>query len=142
MAIYKCIILLVMVIHSITDIKYKKVIMELTLAGIGVGVICLLFDVVRETFEYEQLLALLPGIVCLIMGRITKEAIGYGDGMIFLMLGFFYEWECLCMIGMRACILAAIAALICLIILHKNRKYELPFVPFLTFAVWVEEFCV
>lgn len=139
MTIEKYILFFIMLIHCITDMKYKKVSMGLTIVGMGVGIISWILDVGKGCFAYEQCLALLLGVFCLLMGKITREAIGYGDGMIVFMLGFFYEWQYLCIIGMNACLLAAIVALICLVIFHKSRNYELPFVPFLTVAICLRE---
>jgi len=139
MTIDKYILFFIMLIHCITDMKYKKVSMELTIMGIGVGIISWILDVVKGSFAYEQCLALLPGVFCLIIGKIKREAIGYGDGMIMFMLGFFYKWDSLCIIGMYACLFASVVALICLVIFHKSKNYELPFVPFLTVAICLKE---
>mgnify|MGYP003299792499 CR=1 FL=1 len=137
----KIIIMLVMLVHSITDIRYKKVMGQLILLGIFVGIIFQGRDIWNGTWEYAQIVALCPGILCLVLAKITKEAIGYGDGMILFMLGFFYKWETLCVIVMEACMLAAVVALVLLTVFRKNRKYEIPFVPFLTLALFVEELC-
>lgn len=141
MELDKMVVVLMMFIHSITDIKYKKVMGELLFAGGVLGVLFWSFQIRNETWEYTKLFALCPGIVLLLFANITKEAIGYGDGWILLTLGFVYEWEAVCGILIGAFMFATIVALICLILLRKHRTYEIPFVPFLTLAVFMEELC-
>ena len=139
MIFYKYMVFIILFIHSITDIKCKKVIKELTVLGIIGGIFLWCKMVLKGTFSYEQLIALCPGIFCLFFGKMTKESIGYGDGMVLLMLGFFYSWEAICMIFMEASMFAVVVALLLLVIFRKNRNYEIPFVPFLTIALWMEE---
>lgn len=135
-------VFIILLIHSVTDMKYKNVIKELTVLGIIGGILLWIQTIIGGSFSYEQLFALCPGSFCLFFGKITKESIGYGDGMILLMLGFFYSWEVICVIFMKASMFAVVVALLLLIVFQKNRNYEIPFVPFLTIALWMEELCI
>ena len=142
MKIYQYIIMAIMLIHSITDIKYKKVRFELTLVGLIIGLLFIILDIWKGIFPYEKVGGILFGIACLIFGKITNEAIGYGDGMILLMLGLFYHTEQIFIVIFWASLFAIIVALFLMIIFQKNRKYEMPFVPFLTLGMLMEKICV
>ena len=76
-------------------------------------------------------LGILPGVFVLILAWSTRESIGYGDGLVILSMGCFYALGQMIGIVMLAITFAGIAALVLLVFLHKNRKCELPFVPFL-----------
>lgn len=74
---------------------------------------------------------LLPGCVMLLLAWLTRESIGYGDGFVVLCLGCFLDvWEIL-NICMAALTLSGLAALFLLLVKKKNRKTQMPFVPFL-----------
>ncbi|MBO5259812.1 MAG: hypothetical protein J6B26_05470 [Agathobacter sp.] len=73
----------------------------------------------------------LPGIICLLLSVLSKGEIGIGDGWMILGMGALIDYELLfgaCIFGM---LLAAVVAGILFIGFHKNRKYSIPFVPFL-----------
>lgn len=142
MKLYEGIITAIMLIHSITDIKYKKVRLELSLVGIIIGILFIISDIWNGMIPYEKASGLLFGIVCLILGKITNEAIGYGDGIILIMLGLFYNVTQICTVIFWAFSFAGIVALMLIVIFQKNRKYEIPFVPFLTLGMLMEKICV
>ena len=142
MKVYQYTIIIIMLIHSITDIKYKKVRFEVTLVGLIIGLLFIILDIWKGIFPYEKVGGILFGIGCLILGKITNEAIGYGDGMILLMLGLFYHTEQIFIVIFWASLFAIIVALFLMIIFQKNRKYEMPFIPFLTLGMLMEKICV
>ena len=77
------------------------------------------------------LAGLLPGIFLLVLAKITREAVGYGDGLILLFIGLSLGfWECIGIffIGLLGVFLAAV-----LVALFFGRKkgLEIPFIPFL-----------
>lgn len=142
MNIYQYTITSIMLIHSITDIKYKKVRFELTLVGLIIGILFIILEIGKGILPYEKAGGILFGIGCLIWGKITNEAIGYGDGMILCMLGLFYHTEQIFIVIFWASLFAVMMALFLMITFQKNRKYEMPFVPFLTLGMLMEKICV
>ena len=142
MKIYQYTIIVIMLIHSITDIKYKKVRFEVTLVGLIIGTLFIILDIWNGIFPYKKIGGILFGIACLILGKITNEEIGYGDGMILCMLGLFYHTEQIFIVIFWASLFAIIVALFLIIIFQKNRKYEMPFIPFLTLGMLMEKICV
>ena len=139
MKIYEWTIIVIMLIHSITDIKYKKVRLELSLVGLILGILFIIVDIWNGIFPYEKIGGIIFGIVCLILGKATNEAIGYGDGIILLMLGLFYKGKQMCIVMFWAFLFAILVALLLVVLFRKNRKYEIPFVPFLALGMLMEK---
>lgn len=81
--------------------------------------------------DWHVVLRFVPGLVCLGLGWLTKEGIGYGDGLMLLCLGCFLSLQQLLSVCLSALTLAGIAAMLLLLVFHKGRKTEIPFVPFL-----------
>lgn len=124
---------LVLLIQSIWDIRYKEIpIMVTVIFGI-LGIIFTLF-VKREWLDV--LYALLPGLLSLGIGRVTKEAIGYGDGFLLCAMGMYISCEDVLAIVMMAIVIGGVFAFICLVLRRKSGKDQLPFVPFM-FVAWV-----
>ena len=80
------------------------------------------------------MICLLPGAVSLLLSYVTKEQIGYGDGLLLLALGCnltpVMMWE----VCFGALALSGLWALYLLGIKHRSRRYEMAFVPFLLAA--------
>ncbi len=77
------------------------------------------------------LTGLLPGIGMLIMGKLSKEAVGYGDAYLTLILGFSMGfWETLGVLG--TALFGVLGAAVYLVIIRKkSRDSQIAFVPFL-----------
>ena len=74
--------------------------------------------------------SLIPGLLFLIIGRITHEAVGYGDGLIIILMGMYMDlWRLLFCLFISAMIAGVFAFI--LLVIKKDRKKEIPFVPFL-----------
>lgn len=71
------------------------------------------------------------GGLMIIMGLLTKGAVGAGDGLLVMAAGMVLNPDDLAlmlMVGLFAC---AIWSGILLVVFHRGRKTEIPFVPFL-----------
>lgn len=82
----------------------------------------------------EMLLGSCIGIVLLMLGWITKEAIGYGDGLGVLILGLMEGFSKTIQIVWLAFALSGIYGLWKLIVLRKEKTESIPFFPFLFLA--------
>lgn len=120
-----------LVIQSYWDIRYKEIPIIVTIIGGIVGVIC---SIVQQRVPIELLCATIPGLVSLVLGKVTRQAIGYGDGFLLCAMGMYVSCEVLLSILMNACILAGVVALALLVFRRKRGKDQLPFVPFLLAA--------
>ena len=77
--------------------------------------------------------AYLPGLAAgallLAAARITREAVGYGDGICFCLLAFWLPWEELFTLLFTALVLCALPGLV-IGLIRGRRVKALPFLPF------------
>lgn len=123
----------VLAIQTFFDVKYKKVPVILTTIGGIIGVIILL---IQQGLNTEVFWALLPGCLCMLYSKLSREALGYGDSFMVLIMGLFCSLDQLIILLMIAFGIAGCTALILLVIFHRNKKYEIALFPFL-FAAYV-----
>ena len=74
------------------------------------------------------------GIMLFVVSTVTKEAIGYGDSWLILLLGVYLGIFRVLQLLFAASILAVLFAVFYLWVRKWNRKATLPVVPFLTIA--------
>lgn len=127
-----------LIIQSIWDIRYREIPIMVTLVG---GVAGLLMSVVRQREWIQICMALLPGMLCLFTGWLTREAIGYGDGFLLCAMGMYLSWDAVVSVGLMASFMAGMVALGLLTFGKRSGKERLPFVPFL-FLACVVNMCI
>ena len=126
---------------SILDIRFRK--MPVWLLSMG-GVLAMaypIWNVIKGTAISFLLIVTgaAVGIIFLGIGKVTKEAFGYGDGLVILILGIYLGFWNLTIVLMIAFFMASVMALLLLISKRGKRKLAMPFVPFLCigYAVFV-----
>lgn len=114
--------------NSISDLKEKRISLLITgfYAVIGIG-----YQIINKQMGSWIIVSLIPGLLVLTFAKVTREKIGYGDGILLLSLGCYLNIEEMVLVCMIAVCLAGIIALILLVFFHKGRDYAIPFVPFL-----------
>ncbi len=136
--IFKILILIIMIVSSIEDIRKKEVpIWEIIACG-AVSLLSICFDAYANRFDFLGLsLSLIPGCLMIMGSFVSRQQLGYGDGLLVLFagpaLGFF---------GMGIGIVVAFFASSVVsggLILFKRagRKSVIPFVPFIAFGLVV-----
>ena len=125
----RIVILLSLAYSSVLDIKKR----EVSLTPVMVIAVSGWAD--RILSDRNELLgilaALLPGILALLIAKVSRESIGYGDGWLLLALGLGRSGEEMAaVIGIAVCA-AGICALLLCVLFRKNGTYKMPFVPFL-----------
>ena len=120
-----------LLIQAGVDFRHKEISVKLSLVGIVMG---LVFCVFEKRGLPSLLIALLPGLFSLGFSWMTKEVIGYGDGIVFLTMGTYLPISRVIGISLAAFFIAGVVAIILLTIFHKKGRYRMPFVPFLTLA--------
>lgn len=80
------------------DCRWKKMDAGLLYGFLAVGVGCFILEFLLNkgkgnisTTGSILFLSILPGLIFLIMGAVTQEAVGYGDGFSVLAMGFYME---------------------------------------------------
>lgn len=115
-------------VNSLMDIRTKRISLLATCIYGVLGLGCHIYD---KSISWELLIALIPGIICLILAKASREKIGYGDGAVLLAMGCNLGADDMLLCCFLAIIFAGSVALFLISICRKKRDYEIPFVPFL-----------
>ena len=126
------VITIFLILSTLIDLRKKEVNISLCISVALVGLIYEIF--ISKTDILSIILGILPGIFLMLTSIVTNEEIGKGDAAILSTLGIF--------LGLKKTILVLIYALfstiiiggILLLIRKKNKKYKIPFVPFILFS--------
>ncbi len=114
------------------DIRDKKI------SGARVmisALLALLFRLLTGTFLWEEIIgSLLPGSMLLMLAFLTKESIGYGDGMAVLALG---SWVGGWLAMAAVCFGVMLSGFFGMICLLRKQKEPIPFIPFLLLGMEV-----
>lgn len=125
---------------SVMDFKYRKIPgTMLIMAGIlaaGYG-----FAFGREELAVRAA-GLGTGLCFVVLSRITKESLGYGDSLLFCILGIYLGVWKLIEVLLIAWMFAALSALLVLTFARKTKKAAMPMIPFIMagfVTVWIGE---
>lgn len=128
MSVAEGVMLGVLALFSVYDIKTKQIPLW-AVAVLGAAVSG--YEVCANGGIISTITGLLPGILVLLLAYVTKESIGYGDGLVLCVMGGFCGLtDTVAILGV-ALVLVAMAAIVLLVIKRAGRKTELPFLPFL-----------
>ena len=123
---------LYMIVLSVRDIRERRMSLLLLLSGVPLAVGS--FFCGRDVPAVILISGAAVGIVFLAVSRGTKEAFGYGDSLLIVIMGMMLGfWEILSVL-LAAFLLAAVFSAVLLFRNHFDRKASFPFVPFLTAA--------
>ena len=118
----------ILLVQSVYDMRKKLLPLWITLVGAAVGIIILFLE---GKVTLYGCLGIIPGILCLVYARVSREVIGYGDGLLIGMMGIYLPISKLISCLMWAFLMAGILGLYLLVTKKKQRKQTIPFVPFL-----------
>ena len=111
----------------------KKEIPVLFLVGMSI-VVSVLVVCVERNMIWHRVAGVGFGILLLGCSKWTKEAIGYGDSWLILLLGAYVGLFRVLQIVFMASLIVGIVSLFCLWIKKWNKKVTIPFVPFLVLS--------
>lgn len=127
--IQSCILLGTLGVHSLEDIKEKKITVNITMLSGIIGIVLHLFF--QNQSIYEMLAGTLPGFGILLLNRLTKGKIGIGDGIVFMLTGLYLGFGKNMMLMLLAFVLAGFYGLFLLIKGAEQREEKMPLIPFL-----------
>lgn len=120
---------------SIQDIKEKQI--SIIILGLGFMVLLITTPFINTLYMVDRILGFMIGVIVVILSKITKDKIGIGDGLILcstgMGLGFWGNLE----LFAYALFIAAIVSIVLLSLRKVDKKYSLPFVPFLMLSYLV-----
>jgi leader peptidase (prepilin peptidase)/N-methyltransferase len=114
---------------SAEDLKRKEVSMIPVTGMAMIGTMCSILG--GEWADASFLMRFIPGLLALLLARVSGERIGYGDGWVLLCLGCYLSAENMINLCMISLFCIGIVALFMLLVLHRSRQAQIPFVPFL-----------
>lgn len=126
--VHICLIIILGVI-CVFDIKRKKIPVYMLIILAAAGIIS---NFTVGEFDIEKrIIAMLPGMILLIVSMITKQQIGYGDGLIILIMGLYIDIDDILSIVLSSFLLSSIVAIILMTVFKKKKNFEMAFSPFL-----------
>ena len=118
---------------AVWDIRHRELPAVLLAAGGAAGLLLRIIDFAAGTALSALAAAYLPGLAAggllLAAARISREAVGYGDGICFCLLAFWLPWEELFTLLFTALVLCALPGLV-IGLIRGRRVKALPFLPF------------
>lgn len=124
----QCLLLGFLGLNAIYDMRYQKIVVWSIPVFLLPGV---WFLILGEWATAAGVIALLPGILLLLIGKISKEAIGYGDGCTVLVLGVYLDPWATCEVVMGALFLSALWGGVLMLVKKKGLRQEFPWIPFI-----------
>lgn len=122
----------ILAVGAYRDWKEKHIYLYLPAGALVLALI--LHILCRERAITDMLSGAAVGVIMIIIGRFTGEAVGIGDGLMLVASGVFLGfWENLCLL-MTALLLVGCAALLLATLGKKRKDYRVPFLPFLLAA--------
>lgn len=123
------IIIFALTVNSISDVKKRRIFLGIIGILFAGGVLFRIYD--KTLVSFDTLYCLIPGVLTILLSFVSKGSVGLGDALMILSLGLYMKANEILSVIMVAVTLAGIVALVCVTVLKKGRKYELPFIPFL-----------
>lgn len=118
---------------TLEDLRKKQVdIILLSICGIAGVILHLIYH--RLTVE-DMAFGVLVGVALYVLSLITREMIGKGDGMVFMVTGIYLGGEANFLLLWLSLMLSGAAALAAVIIFKKKKSDTMPFVPFIALSL-------
>lgn len=129
--IRQLLLLLFLGVNAIYDILFRNIVLGTIPVFLIIGIVLCIFGEEKNVMVF---LAFLPGALLLLTGRFTKEAIGYGDGLVVLVLGIYLGiWET-CEVVLGALGISGLYSTVLLAGKKKGLHQEFPWIPCLLIA--------
>lgn len=118
---------------SVVDIRCHKVSVNVLIAGTVCAVLYQIFQMCSAGTEMLQIAGGAGiGLIFLLVSKVTREGIGYGDSWGILSLGIYLGFMKLIEVLAGALFLLVIISIVMLSVKRMSRKFTLAFYPFLT----------
>lgn len=125
------ILMVYLLLLSIGDIRRKELPLQAVLGGLGVS---LVYGLCKGDM-YRLLVGVLPGVLLILMGFFTGEKVGYGDGLLVIVIGCVMGWPGSFVVYVIAQFGVLFYAVFLLVAKRAAGNVKVPFVPFLAVAL-------
>ena len=119
-------------INSFTDIKKKKISVVVSLIFFVIGVVVSIIN------KEKSLISILGGVgigfILLLVGKFSRESVGIGDGLIFLVTGLYLGFTRNIVLLLYGLIFCALVSIILITFKKLKLKDKIPFAPFVLVA--------
>lgn len=122
-----------LVVVTFIDLEHMIIPDSITLPGIVIGVICNLTILPYGLYPSLMGIVLGGGFFCL-ASLLSRGGMGGGDIKLIAMIGAFLGWQRVLLVIMISATLGSIIGISLMLIKKKDRKYAIPYGPFLAFA--------
>lgn len=135
---FELLILIVLIFASLEDFFRKEISLWMPAVCALISLVSILVGCLyKQTDMMDVLLSLLPGIVLLAVAFLTREAIGYGDGLMALSFAPVLGFEMTCIVILAGMMMSMVYSIFLLIVRQSDKKTSFAFVPFLTVGMGV-----
>lgn len=125
--------LLFLLIHVVTDLREHRIYVVVLAAQAFAGIV---LRICSGQGWFPPVPSFLPGLFCLTAGRMSGEKIGYGDGWMILVGGWYLPlWQMLTQLlwgSLSACLYAGVVW----VLGKADPEKEIPFAPFFLIGYW------
>ena len=118
--------LLFLLFNSVCDIRKRRISLRAAALAGGCGIVFALME--RKDLPAGLFLSLMPGAVLLLLGLLSRWAVGGGDGIEMLVFGLYYPAAETAEILLLALLISSLLAIV-LLIMKKKGKESFPFLP-------------
>lgn len=133
--VIKAVLAIFMIQAAYTDIKKKEVNLILCLAFMLIALCINGINLVRGLVKMNEiLLSVVPGVLLLIISKITNQSIGVGDSVVAVVIGLLIGFEKTVVVLMIGFMVSAFISILLMVFKKVNKNHELPFVPILFLA--------
>lgn len=136
--IFEICILAVLIVSAISDIRKKEVPLWEILGCGAVSAASAAGAALKGEWDIPGiLLSLLPGLIMILISRVSREQIGYGDGLLALASGPALGIYDLGLGIVAALFLSGIVSAMLIVFKRAGRRMSIPFVPFMALGLGV-----
>ncbi len=138
MIFFEVVIVMIMLAASVKDIKYKQISVYIPALCAVVSVAAGIYGMFFEGVSFTELIAsLIPGMLLIFLGFLSRGKIGYGDGIMLMCIGPAFGSEKIWLGIMTALMLSGLISIVLLTIKRAERNTEMAFIPFMTIGMGV-----
>ncbi|MDL2301309.1 prepilin peptidase [Lachnospiraceae bacterium OttesenSCG-928-D06] len=129
-----CLTLFFLLVLTFFDIQSRKLPVKLLLLTTVLTLAASAYFTYNGVYDFKHnCFSLVPGIILLLAAFLTQK-IGYGDGIVWILLGLTISYRESILIFMGSLILAAIVSALLLVFKKVAHNSKIPYIPFITVA--------